>query len=574
MRTSYWLARCRSHDIVIVGALLIAGWKYTSGIRGALDIALWDETGFLTRGIGFLHFALPPPGDAPLYCIWYSLLARVSSDSIALYYLNCRMVTILPPVLFYILLRRYRVSLLTSSLSALFLLLTSANFYVWPKVNHFELMVLLAFLILAAIPKSLTLGFAILAFGCLLAAYIRPEMFFAFVLCFAISVGSFLFRERTLFHVAALASLALIAIAVTIVGNPVSGNRSLTAFGQHFSLNWHAWTHDASLSPWDDWRQIVHMNFGQVSGIGQAMLNNPAAFARHVATNAIHLPGALVSTFALNPNFFATFHMRPIEAYILLALGFGGLLFLSRRAILSRLRLAMPTEKRFLLFVCAVCPVIILSCLIIYPRPHYMLVLGTLLLAVLVVLVDPLKDRQVRWSHAVVTALCAALVIVGITPRLVNFPAVGLPTVANLLATPPRSQPTLEAIEFIRTLDITAETHLLSKDWGYTSYLGENWGNPCDLVGCGNWKAVRIEQKSAGDPNDPSKYVPFDSFRRNEKINMILVTDDLLKDTRFRDDAEFKAFLENPESVDFVKLVLPDGKRDLYVDKTILRSAK
>ena len=114
-----------------------------------------------------------------------------------------------PPVLFYILLRRYRVSLLTSSLSALFLLLTSANFYVWPKVNHFELLVLLAFLILAAIPKSWTLGFAILAFGCLLAAYIRPEMFFAFVLCFAISVGSFLFRERTLFHVAPLASLAL-----------------------------------------------------------------------------------------------------------------------------------------------------------------------------------------------------------------------------------------------------------------------------------------------------------------------------------------------------------------------------
>ena len=162
-----------------------------------------------------------------------------------------------------------------------------------------------------------------------------------------------------------------------------------------------------------------------------------------------------------------------------------------------------------------------------------MLVLGTLLLAVLVVLVDPLKDRQVRWSHAVVTALCAALVIVGITPRLVNFPAVGLPTVANLLATPPRSQPTLEAIEFIRTLDITAETHLLSKDWGYTTYLGENWGNPCDLVGCGNWKAVRIEQKSAGDPNDPSKYVPFDSFQRNEKINMILVTDDLLKGHAF-----------------------------------------
>jgi hypothetical protein len=563
VRASYWLARCRGHDIVIVSALLIAGWKYTSGIRKILDIGLWDETIYLTQGIDFLHFALSSPESAPLYGIWYSLLARVSTDPIALYYLNYRMVTIFPPVLFYILLRRYHVSLLTSSLSALFLLLTSANFFVWPKVNHFAIMVLLVFLILAAIPKSWALGFAILAFGCLLAAYVRPEMFFAFVLCFAISVGLFLFRERTLLHAAALGSLALSAIAFGVyVGHPLSGQRSLVAFSQHFSLNWQAWTHDASLSPWDDSQQIVQMNFGQVSGIGQAVLHNPAAFAHHVVTNAINLPRVLVSTFEIPRNFFAAFHMRPVEVYILLALGIGGLLFLGRKTILPRLRLAIRTEKRFLLFVCAVCPVIILSCLIIYPRSHYIFVLGTLLLAVPAILLDPLKDRQVNWSHTVVTALCA-LVIVVITPNLANLPG-----------TPRQPQPILEAVQFIRTLDITAETRLLSSDFGYTSYVVGNWGKPCSTLGCGNWKAVPSYQKSAWDPNDPGKFVPFDDFRRNEKINIILVTDDLLNDTRFRGDAEWNAFLENPESVGFVKLVLPDGKRALYVDRTILRSAK
>ena len=58
MRGSYWLARCRSNapDIVIVAALLIAGWKYTSGIRGIVDIGLSDETVYLTQGIDFLRF--------------------------------------------------------------------------------------------------------------------------------------------------------------------------------------------------------------------------------------------------------------------------------------------------------------------------------------------------------------------------------------------------------------------------------------------------------------------------------------------------------------------------------------
>jgi hypothetical protein len=145
----------------------------------------------------------------------------------------------------------------------------------------------------------------------------------------------------------------------------------------------------------------------------------------------------------------------------------------------------------------------------------------------------------------------------------------------NLAAnTSQRPEPTLEAIQFIQALDITSEVHLLSQEFGYTTYLAENWGQPsCTIDGCGNWKAVWSGQKSALDPNDPSKSVPFDSFRRNQKINMILVTDDLLNDTRFRGDAEWEAFLKNPESVGFVKLVLPDGKRALYVDKTILRSA-
>jgi len=317
-------------------------------------------------------------------------------------------------------------------------LITNANFAVWPKVNHFALMVLLIFLTLAAIPKSWAQGFVVLAFGCLVASYVRPEMYYAFGICFVISTVLTLFRERTLMNATALTSLALIAVAVGMyVGYPLGASqRSLMAFGQHFSLNWQAWTNDTSLSPWTDWQQILRMNFGQVSSIGQAALNNPAVFAHHVVTNAVTLPGLLVSTFALHATVFLPFHMRSIEPYILLALAVGGLL-VGRKAIWPRLRVAMRTEKRFLLLVCAVCSVSLVTCLVIYPRAHYILIPGSLLFAVLAVLLDPFKDRHVRWPHAMVIAL----VIVAITPSVVN-----------LVGPLPRPQPTLNAVQFIRTL--------------------------------------------------------------------------------------------------------------------------
>jgi hypothetical protein len=543
-----WVARFRGNlpDVFIFGALLVAGWKYTSGFHAIVDIGLDDETVYLTQGIDFLHFALPLADSAPLYAVWYSLLARVSPDAVALYYLNYRMMTIIPPILFYILLRRYRVSLPVSSFAALFLLITNANFLVLPKVNHFALMVLLVFLILASIPKSRALGFAILALGCLAAAYVRPEMYYAFGICFAISAGLFLFRERALLNATALASLAVIAVAVGMyVGYPLGASpRSFIAFGQHFSLNWQGWTKDTSLSPWTDWQKIVEMNFGQVSGIGQALLNNPPVFGRHVATNAINLPGMFVSTFATHAVVFLPFRMQTVEAYIMLGLGIGWLL-LRRRTVLPRMRAAMRTERRFLLFACAICPVFLVTCLVIYPRTHYMLILGTLLLAVMAILLDPLKDRQVRWPHTILIAL----VVVAITPNAVN-----------LVGPLPRPQPTVNAIQFMRGLGITDETYFLSEQFGYSSYLARDFRADPGAA----WRAFTGSQKD----------IPFNRFLREHRINIIFVTDDLLNNIRFREDPEWKAFLEHYESAGFVKLILPDGRRALYVDKTILPPAK
>jgi len=135
-----------------------------------------------------------------------------------------------------------------------------------------------------------------------------------------------------------------------------------------------------------------------------------------------------------------------------------------------------------------------------------------------------------------------ALVIVAVAPNIVR-----------LLGPGPHPQPTLSAIKSIRSLDITAKIHLLTDYYGYATYLPRNFSGL------------------------PSYYkdIPFDDFRRKYDINMILVDNFLTNDSRFRNDEEWKTFLQNYECVGFVRLLLPDDKgvenpHALYVDKSIL----
>lgn len=539
MRPLDWRDRIKNlaPDVIIVLGFLIAGLKYTAGIREILDIRLSDETAYLTRGIGVLGSVFPGPQAAPLYAVWYSLLARFTPDHVALYHLNYMWVTILPPMLFYILLRRFSVSIITSCLFALFLLITYANFAVWPKVNHFALVVLLVFMILASIPKSKALAFAIVALGCLVASYVRPEMYLAFGFTLAISIWLFLFREQSLKNGIAIVGVALLAVGTGLaIGFPLSGNgRSLFAFGQHFSLNWLTWTQTPGLSPWTDWQQILEMNFGKVSSIGEAALRSPGLVARHVWTNVTNFPGTLVRTFALHANLFLPFHLRLTEAYLLPILVMGGIV-IAHKPILARLRTALRTETLPLLLASSICVMLVPTTLIISPREHYMVILGTLLLAMLAILIDPFKDRQIKWLHAAMISI----LIVAITPNIVN-----------LVGPRPSSRPTLEAIQFLRGLKVSEPVHLLDADLGLSTYLSDNF------------KSISAHIKNK----------PFEAFREEQQINMIMASDNLLNDSRYLNDAEWKAFQENYESEGFVKLVLPDGKRAVYVDKTILPPA-
>jgi hypothetical protein len=164
----------------IVLLILIVGIIYTSGIFQYLDIWLYDESSYLASGLA-ISKGLPSSEWAPIYAIWYNFLSLIRNDSIELYFLNYRAMTVLPAVALFLALRLSGVPRIFSIVFALGLLVSSANFPVGPKVSHFALFILLVGFIFAGATKEIKVKISILLIACLAASYARPEYFLSVI---------------------------------------------------------------------------------------------------------------------------------------------------------------------------------------------------------------------------------------------------------------------------------------------------------------------------------------------------------------------------------------------------------
>ena len=284
-------------DLLIAAFVLIAGLKFTSGLENAVGVALYDESNYLDWGVKLRSRGFPPANWAPLYAIWYSFISLFEPDRINLYYLNYRLMTILPPILAYLLLRRNRVPIEISFLVSWFLLVFPANANDSPIVSHFALIVILSTFIAISRIQSLLWTSLFASIGALLASYVRPEYFLTYFLSSLLVIFACIreYKKLDRHYLGSFVAYGLLSgLLLAVLGLPLSGNRSMLAFGQHFSLNWVSWS-DSSLNPWTNWQEIVSQNFGSAHSILEAFVENPSAFLRHIYFNLL----GLVSMFFL-----------------------------------------------------------------------------------------------------------------------------------------------------------------------------------------------------------------------------------------------------------------------------------
>ena len=440
-RTDFW-ERVFAEKLSLICALVlvVCGIKFTWDLSHAIELALWDETAYMIRGLGIKNREGLIAELGPLYSLWYRLLNVFLHDNYALYFQNARIFALSLPVLVFLTMRSLGIRAILAFVISWFYLISFSNIYVWPRVNHFAVCIMLiGWLIGHSLWKrtqSWSLHLGVLSIAFLTASYARPEQFVGFgVLAFAsIFIGIWEARpsasrssggmgKKVSLAVIGPALFAIVAaiFAVSRFGNPVaSGGRGLGAFCQHFALN-------ASKlgifkgDPWMDCGAAIRESFGPIESMMGALISSPLHLAMHFGVN---LARYIVKTFFM---FFTHFNLL-IPPTSFRASAAEGMIFLVVFAFsfwkwgrLSKERLLeflLSQRIVFMTFFLMLIPTLI-SVIVIYPRDHYLLLQEVLMFLGLGIYVEAwMKSKQATVNSKKVSLIfcCVLLLTPSLTP--------------------------------------------------------------------------------------------------------------------------------------------------------------
>jgi hypothetical protein len=522
---------------MILTVLLVAGLTFTFGLENRVDINLYDESNYLYSGTQIWDSGLPDSENAPLYAIWYLFLSFMEPDRIALYYLNYKLTTILLPILTYILLRRNTGSHLISLIISWLLLISRTNAMTWTRVSHFALVLILVTLLFIAHVRSLRWGFLLASVGSLLVSYIRPEYFLTYILSTLLLIAWIIRTHKNMAkpYLQALTAYGVLsAFFLCTLGVPITGNRGMVAFGQHFSLNWVLWNR-VNINPWTNWGEILDRNFGPIHHISEAIAKNPTLFLKHITSNLLNL-----EILRVQDIFPSALFLNRIVLSVASLLLFGLLsVYLSHhsyknlRILILNTRKNSQTHRTLLTSIGLFLLPGLVSSIIIYPRDHYLFGVNLLLAITLpILLMNPgLACRQIDRKPL----FLGCMLILLLTPYLAqNQPAA--------------EKPNQMTIHFIQSLSIDEHVNMLEAEGGFPYYLGDNFHRVAEY----------------------DKNAAFDCFRTDQKINMIVVSRTLLRDVRFKDDPEWQSFLANYDQFGYAQLNIPNTEIKLLLRTELL----
>jgi hypothetical protein len=182
----------------------------------------------------------------------------------------------------------------------------------------------------------------------------------------------------------------------------------------------------------------------------------------------------------------------------------------------------------------------LVSVVVIYPRAHHILLLGVLTIVLMAILLDshPLEQKAsesqaIQVSHK--QLLLLGSLMIALTPYF-----------SGQVNT---KQPNLNTIRFIQSLRIEEPVNLLEAEGGFHYYLDDNFHRVAEY----------------------EKNTNFDRFLQKKNINMIVVTEVLLEDTRFRDDTNWRDFLADYPTFGYVQMDIPHTDRKLFIRIDILQ---
>jgi hypothetical protein len=511
-----------SADVLLGALLTVTAFLLAWLSQNFIDIGLYDETSYLSWGISLPQAKLPEAGWAPIYAIWYFLLASMRPDPASLYFLNYAVLSALVTLLLYCFLRASRIGLVSAGIWSSIFLFSNANVMVWPKVSSLALACILAAATVCVLCNSALHRLSAALICAAVIAYLRPEFALSWILAAAFGLVMIAFamarskpprpRELLIFVFSLAMGLGLVAF----LGNPLQGSRSIMAFGQHFSLHYVKW-YDLPVNPWTNYESILAKAFGDATSISGAFFANPVLFLRHVVANLWTIPGGLADLFSsslliaikTNHESLRRLNLRwlPFLLPWLALLGLPSAMQRLRstpslRFAMIKVGAMMVSKMQPLIFLIAfVFPVPLITSILIFPRSHYLLLLFPLLVLALATLTDGLCDlvlpsRLPRWAaHWFWGCLLVAILLVA----------------AESQTSAPR--PNSRIISELKRLNLRPPLNILESYGGLNVYLGKGFDRVAEY--------------------DKKKEESCEAFLTRTKTGLIVGVRALFADTRF-----------------------------------------
>lgn len=310
-----------------------------------MDIGLHDETTFyLSRKEDLsLSVFLTRAEYGPLYAAWYKLLSLLVRDNLALYFVSWCVLVALS-----IQLMRIATHSVGSAIPML-LMLGPRILKVWPYVGLFAGALILWGFIVAKSRKSTQSAILVTSVSGFVVGLARPEFLYAPAMLLLGYIAFSLVRRQV--NVKTLLICTAIAAAGLVISRNSDTGRGGVALEQHFNLRASERGELGDEVPWTSSHARVHF-FGNPDRTVKYKLSeyikaDPVAVAKHFLGNA------------LDPR------------TLLLALACGGIAFL-----LARIGMA---NAGLYIAVMSLPPLI--SCVLIYPRDHYIVAILLTLIA-------------------------------------------------------------------------------------------------------------------------------------------------------------------------------------------------
>lgn len=537
----------RIFGIVFVFGLVLS---QSIGLQSVRDIQFDDETVYLYDGIRIFADGVPSAESSPLYQLWYWLQSLIISDRVVLYYFNWSALLFVSLLTLWVLFRRLQVPrVLSIVLLAAFS--TLSLFEVGPYVTLLGMAGVGVAMLLVLSGRSWvdTLSRLSAIFGIL--AFVRPEFTVSFLLSFLALAGVSWFENGAIVRKAgALAiSVAPFLLLFALFGNPLGGNRSFMAFGQHYSVNV---VHLEALrvDPWNNWQEITKRDFGDAGSALDAWRANPKRFGWHVWTNVRNLRSVVFGIFV---PAFAPLQLRKVLGLFVLSVIFLGSLA-GLHAVYTRRSGNFWSENRpqILLLIVTLLAAVpsLISILLISPDGHYLLApcLGIMAFSGwgLGKLVERLGFRSSdRWKPMVVASVFCLAALPG---RSGLAPWYLRDTVSG---EGPERLTNIATIRFLQGLPLVIKhgrtISVLEPDYSRAVYAG--------------WDFHRISQTECR---------PFSECIQRKRPEVVINNYRLEMYYLARDDVGYKTFFGQPNAFGYKRMDVPKQSVQIFVRSDIL----